>query len=61
VTELLTAVEVVQQLRVEESTVRRWAKSGAMTCVRLPGQGRRGYRFSAAVVEQILAPVQASK
>ncbi len=43
--DLLTVHEVAQQLRVDDTTVRRWIKSGALDAVLLPHSGKRcGYR-----------------
>ena len=43
--DLLTVHEVAQQLRVDDTTVRRWIKSGALDAVALPHSGKRcGYR-----------------
>ena len=43
--ELLTVHEVARHLRVDDTTVRRWIKTGALEAVALPHKGkRRGYR-----------------
>ena len=43
--ELLTVREVARHLRVDDTTVRRWIKSGALDAVALPHSGKRcGYR-----------------
>jgi excisionase family DNA binding protein len=43
--ELLTVREVAKHLRVDDTTVRRWIKSGALDAVALPHSGKRcGYR-----------------
>ncbi len=43
--DLLTVREVARQLRVDDTTVRRWIKSGALDAVALPHSGKRcGYR-----------------
>lgn len=43
--DLLTVREVARQLRVDDTTVRRWIKSGALEAVALPHSGKRcGYR-----------------
>lgn len=34
--ELLTTAEVAEALRVDSSTVRRWATAGAISSIRLP-------------------------
>lgn len=43
--DLLTVREVARHLRVDDTTVRRWIKSGALEAVALPHSGKRcGYR-----------------
>lgn len=43
--DLLTVREVAEHLRVDDTTVRRWIKSGALDAVALPHSGKRcGYR-----------------
>ncbi len=43
--QLLTVREVARHLRVDDTTVRRWIKSGALEAVALPHSGKRcGYR-----------------
>jgi excisionase family DNA binding protein len=43
--DLLTVHEVARHLRVDDTTVRRWIKSGALDAVALPHSGKRcGYR-----------------
>lgn len=43
--DLLTVREVARHLRVDDTTVRRWIKSGALEAVALPHTGKRcGYR-----------------
>ncbi len=43
--DLLTVREVARNLRVDDTTVRRWIKSGALEAVALPHSGKRcGYR-----------------
>ncbi len=43
--DLLTVAEVADILRVDDTTVRRWIKSGAMEAVELPHVNkRRAYR-----------------
>ena len=39
--ELLTVHEVARRLRVDDTTVRRWIKSGAMEAIALPHRGKR--------------------
>lgn len=49
---LLTPSEVARAFHVQPSTVRRWAQSGKLPCVRTPG-GQRRYRQD--VVDGLLA------
>lgn len=43
--DLMTVREVARQLRVDDTTVRRWIKGGALEAITLPHRGkRRGYR-----------------
>lgn len=52
---LLTVHEVAQQLRVDDTTVRRWIKSGALEAVTLPHRGKRqAYRIRKKSLENIL-------
>jgi excisionase family DNA binding protein len=53
--ELLTVREVARRLRVDETTVRRWVKSGALLAVVLPHRGpRQTYRIKKETLQQIL-------
>lgn len=52
---LLTVREVAKQLRVDDTTVRRWIKSGALEAVTLPHRGKRqAYRIRKKSLENIL-------
>lgn len=54
--ELLTVHEVAQALRVDDTTVRRWLKNGAMQAVSLPHVGKRqAYRIKQATLNTLLA------
>ena len=54
-TELLTVHEVAQQLRVDDTTVRRWIKQGALDAVRLPHLNKReSYRIRQDTLEKLL-------
>ena len=54
--ELLTIQEVADVLRVDASTVRRWASTGALGVVILPhANKRRVYRVPKSVVEKLLS------
>ncbi len=39
--DLLTVQEIARRYRVDDSTVRRWIKSGVLEAVTLPGRGKR--------------------
>jgi len=39
--DLLTVQEVARQYRVDDTTVRRWIKSGTLEAVTLSGRGKR--------------------
>jgi len=53
--ELLTVHEVAQRLRVDDTTVRRWIKSGAMEAVALPHRGKRqAYRVKKTTLDTLL-------
>jgi excisionase family DNA binding protein len=53
--DLLTVHEVARQLRVDDTTVRRWIKSGAMEAIMLPHKGkRRGYRVKKSTLDALL-------
>jgi excisionase family DNA binding protein len=54
-TELLTVHEVAQILRVDDSTVKRWIRSGALAAVKLPSYGQRAHhRVRVATLEALL-------
>lgn len=53
--ELMTVHEVARQLRVDDTTVRRWIKSGALPAASLPHFGKRqSYRVRRTSVEAIM-------
>lgn len=53
--ELLTISEVAQTLRVDDSTVRRWIKQGALEAVVLPhAHYRQGYRIKREILDKVL-------
>jgi excisionase family DNA binding protein len=59
--DLLTVHEVAQQLRVDDTTVRRWIKSGALPALPLPHSGKRcGYRIRRHTLEALLNPPPAT-
>lgn len=53
--ELLTVREVARRLRVDDTTVRRWIKSGALEAITLPHKGKRqGYRVRKHTLDALL-------
>ena len=53
--ELLTVREVARRLRVDDTTVRRWIKSGALEAITLPHKGRRqAYRVKKSTIDKLL-------
>ena len=53
--ELLTVHEVAQQLRVDDTTVRRWIKNGVLEAIALPHRGlRQAYRVRRATLDALL-------
>lgn len=53
--ELLTVREVARRLRVDDTTVRRWIKSGALEAITLPHRGKRqAYRIKSATLDTLL-------
>lgn len=53
---LLTVREVATQLRVDDTTVRRWIKSGALEAITLPHLHKRhAYRIRQDTLNNILA------
>jgi excisionase family DNA binding protein len=55
--DLLTVREVARICRVDDTTVRRWIKGGALEAVALPHSGRRqAYRVKRGVLRRALAP-----
>jgi excisionase family DNA binding protein len=53
--ELLTVPEVARILRVDATTVRRWAKQGALEAVLLPTAGKRqGFRIKRETLDKLL-------
>jgi len=54
--DLLTVREVAEQLRVDDTTVRRWIKGGVLEAVPLPHSGlRQAYRIRRATLETLLS------
>jgi excisionase family DNA binding protein len=53
--ELLTVREVARRVRVDDTTVRRWIKQGALEAVSLPHVGKRcAYRVRRETIETLL-------
>jgi len=57
--ELLTVREVGRALRVDDTTVRRWIKSGTLEAISLPHPGlRQAYRVKRSTLDKVLEPTQ---
>ncbi len=53
--ELLTVREVARRLRVDDTTVRRWIKSGSLEAITLPHRGKRqAYRVKKSTMDKLL-------
>lgn len=53
--DLLTVHEVAKQLRVDDTTVRRWIKTGVLEAITLPHRGtRQVYRIRRATLDKVL-------
>ncbi len=53
--ELLTVREVARRLRVDDTTVRRWIKSGALEAITLPHKAKRqAYRVKQSTLDVLL-------
>ncbi len=60
--ELLTVQEVAERLRVNEATVRRWIKDGALDAIRLPHKGKREiYRIRRSTLISVLKYLDLSR
>jgi excisionase family DNA binding protein len=54
--DLLTVHEVARQLRVDDTTVRRWIKNGVLEAITLPHHGQRqAYRIRRSTLEALLS------
>jgi len=52
---LYTVREVARRLRVDDTTVRRWIKSGALEAMTLPHRGRRqAYRIKQSTLDKLM-------
>lgn len=59
--DLLTVREVAKHLRVDDTTVRRWIKSGALDAVALPHSGKRcGYRVRKHTLDALFSTPSAT-
>ena len=57
--DLLTVREVAKQLRVDDTTVRRWIKNGILEAITLPHRGaRQAYRIRRSTLDALLSPSQ---
>jgi excisionase family DNA binding protein len=57
--DLLTVREVARQLRVDDTTVRRWIKNGVLEAITLPHRGtRQAYRIRRSTLNTLLEPPQ---
>jgi len=53
--ELLTVREVAKRLRVDDTTCRRWIKSGTLEAISLPHRGlRQAYRVRKSTLDALL-------
>jgi excisionase family DNA binding protein len=58
--ELLTVREISKQLRVDDTTVRRWIKSGVLEAIALPHRGlRQAYRIRRSTLDTLLTSAAA--
>jgi excisionase family DNA binding protein len=54
--QLLTVKEVAQQLRVDDTTVRRWIKNSALEAITLPHRNKRqAYRVRQTTLDALLS------
>ena len=57
--DLLTVREIAKQLRVDDTTVRRWIKNGILEAITLPHRGtRQAYRIRRSTLNTLLEPSQ---
>lgn len=56
--DLLTVSEVAKMLRVDDTTVRRWVKKGALEAVVLPHVNhRQAYRIKKSTLDKVLTAI----
>jgi len=61
VSDLLTVSEVARILRVDDTTVRRWIKQGALAAVELPHVNERtAYRIKREELDKVLGKTPAT-
>ncbi len=54
--DLLTVREVARRLRVDDTTVRRWIKSGELEAITLTHRGKRqAYRIKKSTLDDLLS------
>ena len=59
--ELFTVSEVAKALRVDDTTVRRWIKCGALEAIKLPHRNKRqAYRIKRATLDRLLTTTVAA-
>jgi excisionase family DNA binding protein len=54
---LLTVQEVAQELRVDQTTVRRWIKNGCLSAISFPkktGRQRQVHRIRKSILQAVL-------
>lgn len=60
--ELWTVHEVAKQLRVDDTSVRRWIKSGTLPAIVLPHRGKRmAYRIRQSTMDAMLRSPKAGQ
>ena len=59
--DLLTVREVAKQLRVDDTTVRRWIKNGVLEAITLPHRGtRQAYRIRRSTLDALLGALSST-
>ncbi len=60
--DLLTVAEVARLLRVDDTTVRRWVKQGAIAAIVLPHvNARQAYRIKRETLDRVLGNTPAAQ
>ena len=58
----MTIKDVARLMEVDEKTVRRWIKNGALEAITLPHRGtRQAYRIRRSTVDALLTPAERSE